>query len=451
MEGPLLKPGQVIPLHLDSLAIGGECVGRYQGMAVFATWGCPGDEAEVEITEVAARFARGVVRKVLSPSPDRVPAPCPHFGDCGGCQLQHTAYQAQLRHKTALVRDAVSRLAGLSDVEVAEAWAMQDPWRYRGRAEYHAVVDSSGQLVLGFARHHSHDIFALRECALQHPLSEQARVALLDLMPRVAQGGAERAALYGLETLASYATGEAIATLVCEGRPPFLASLAESLMSAVPGLAGVCAARQRGRGSPHRSPSELIHGKSHLVERLGDGSYRVSPDSFFQVNPRQGARIVSLVTEWAGVGPGDVVLDAYCGVGALLLPLARRARQAAGVEADEAALADARANLRRWRLKGVTLYQGRVERVLPRLGERGFRADVVVLDPPRKGCGPVVCEAAARLRPRRILLVSCHPATLARDLKLLAGHGYPARRLQPVDMFPQTWHVEAVAVCERAL
>jgi 23S rRNA (uracil1939-C5)-methyltransferase len=450
MTTPPVTVGQTIPVHLDSLAIGGECVGRYQGMAVFATWGCPGDEAEVEITEVASRFARGVVRKVLSPSPDRIPAPCPHFGDCGGCQLQHTAYPAQLRHKTSLVKDAVSRLAGLSGVEVAEAWGMDDPWRYRGRAQYHARLEPSGQVVFGFARYHSHDIFSLTECALQHPLSEQIRAAALRLLSRVAQGAAERAALLGLETVVSYAAEQALAVLVCEGRPPFVGSLAESLMQEVPGLVGVCVARQRGRGAPRRSPAELVVGRSHLVERLGEGAYRLSPDSFFQVNPRQAARVLSLVSEWADVGPSEVVVDAYCGVGTFLLPLARAARQAGGIEAEESALSDARANLRHWRLANTTLYHGRVERVLPRLAERGRRADVVVLDPPRKGCGPVVCEAAARLQPRRILLVSCHPATLARDLKLLAGHGYPARRLQPVDMFPQTWHVEALALCERA-
>ena len=448
MRDSPLSVGETVRLRLDSLAVGGEAVGRYQGLAVFALWGCPGEEAEVEITHLAPRFARGVVRKVILPSPDRVAPPCPHFGDCGGCQLQHISYQAQLRHKTTMVRDAVTRIGRLADVAVGETWGMKEPWCYRGRAEYQAHVDESGQVTLGFARHRSHEIVAVGRCRVQHPLSEQVRAALLELIPRLAQGPGERTAFLKLDTLVSHASGKAIATLVCDGQPPFLPSAAEALMREVPDLIGVCASRQRGMRAVHRSPARPLAGRPHLTESLGEGEYRISPDSFFQVNPQQAARIVALVQEWAEVSRGHVVVDTYSGVGTFLLPLARAARQAAGIESEESALTDARANLRRWRLSNVTLYKGEVERILPRLAERGWQPQVVVLDPPRKGCGPAVCAAVARLRPRRVILVSCHPATLARDLKTLAEHGYPARRVQPVDMFPQTWHVEAVALCE---
>jgi 23S rRNA (uracil1939-C5)-methyltransferase len=412
-------------------------------------WGCPGDQADVEITEVRERFARGLVREIIAPSLDRVPAPCPHFGYCGGCQLQHLVYPAQLRHKTQLVRDAVARIGGLPAVEIAETWGMDEPWRYRGRVEYHADLDENANLGLGFTRHHSHEIFSLHECALQHPLCEQVRASLVQLLPRFAQGGRERAALLDVECLVSFSDSECLVTLVCDGRPPFLPSLAEALMQQVSGVVGVAAARARGRLPSRRSPAAALVGKRHLVERLGGHPYRMSPDSFFQTNPQQAARVLELVKEWAAVGRSDGVLDLYSGVGTFLLPLAQVAQHAVGVEANEFALADARANLREWRLTNVALYQGKVERVLPRLAQRGWRTDVVVLDPPRSGCGPLVCAAAAKLNPKRIILVSCHPATLARDLKSLAQHGYPPRRIQPLDMFPQTWHVEAVGLCSR--
>jgi len=255
--------------------------------------------------------------------------------------------------------------------------------------------------------------------------------------------------LLEVETLVSFSSQHGLATLVCDGRPGFVTPLAERLMHEVEGLKGVLVARARGRLALRRSPSEVVVGEAHLVERLGEARYRISPDSFFQVNPSQAARMVELVRKWAEVRPRDGVLDLYSGVGTFLLPLARIAHHAVGVEADEAALVEARANLRRWRLTNVRLYEGKAENVLPRLAQRGWRSDVVVLDPPRKGCGPIVCAALAKLNPRRILLVSCHPATLARDLKSLAEHGYVVRRLQPIDMFPQTWHVEAIAICER--
>ncbi|UCC69298.1 MAG: 23S rRNA (uracil(1939)-C(5))-methyltransferase RlmD, partial [Armatimonadota bacterium] len=256
-------------------------------------------------------------------------------------------------------------------------------------------------------------------------------------------------ALLEIETLVSFASGRGLATLVCEGEPPFVRSAAEALMEEVGALAGVLFARKRGRGAPRRSPAEVVAGDAHLAEELSGGSYRVSPDSFFQSNPAQAARLLQLVREWAEVGRGDVVLDVYTGVGAFLLPLAREARRAIGVESEKASLSDARANVRRWGLRNVALYQGRAQRLLPRLVEKGQTADVVVLDPPRKGCGAIVCASVAKLQPRRIILVSCDPATLARDLKNLAEGGYSVHRVQPVDMFPQTWHVEAVAVCER--
>jgi 23S rRNA (uracil1939-C5)-methyltransferase len=468
-----MQTGDHITIHLDSLAAGGEAVGRHEGMAVFVMWGCPGDDAEAEITEVSDRFARGVVHKVITPSPDRVAAPCPHFGYCGGCQIQHIAYPAQLRHKTQIVRDAVSRIAGLASVEIADTWGMDVPWRYRNRVEYHAGADVSGAFYLGFTRTHTHDVFPLQECALQHPISERIRIALLDLVRhRVGQerascptadpdrGGAsthtvrpepapDPSSLLDLEVLVSFHSSQAAATLVCDGRPDFVRPLAEALMQRVPELIGVSAARARGRLALHRSPSESIAGKAHITERLGDSAYRVSPDSFFQSSPQQAARMLDLVMQWAFADRVSGVLDLYSGAGTFLLPLARRAHHAVAVEENAAALADLRANVRQWRLENVNYYEGKVERVLPRLAQRGWKTDVIVIDPPRKGAGPAVCTAAAKLGPRRIILVSCHPATLARDLKSLAGRGYVARRIQPIDMFPQTHHVEAVCLCER--
>jgi len=275
----------------------------------------------------------------------------------------------------------------------------------------------------------------------------------------------------------------------------------------LPDLVGVLAARRRGHAA-HRSPAELVWGDYHIAEQLAGQEYRVSGDSFFQSNPAQAGRMIGLVSEWAsppvplsktgeGASRAGLVLDLYSGVGTFLLPLARGARRAIGVEESESAVEDAKANARAGRLRNITLHERRVERILPRLAERasppfdsaqgrpspspslergrqtsppfpplrarrggdnsgakeseltrGEVPDVVILDPPRKGCGPIVAALVAKLRPRRVILVSCHPATLARDLKSFAEHGYPCRRVQPIDMFPQTWHVEAVAVCE---
>jgi 23S rRNA (uracil1939-C5)-methyltransferase len=270
------------------------------------------------------------------------------------------------------------------------------------------------------------------------------------IIPRVDQGGRERSLLLGVDTFVSFSSGQALVTLVCEGRPAFLSSVGEELTREVPDVAGVLAARKRGRGGVHRSPAEVIIGKGHLSENIEECTYRVSADSFFQTNPTQAARAVELVREWAEVNRGDTLADLYCGVGTFLLPLAASAQRALGVEESRSAVLDAQANQRLRRLHNVRFYERKVERILPRWVERGRTADVVVLDPPRKGAGPIVTASVAKLQPRRIILISCDPATLARDLKHLAELGYPCRRVQPIDMFPQTWHVEAIATCERA-
>jgi len=438
-----------VRLRLDSLAVGGEAVGRHEGMAVFVSGGCPGDEVEVDITEVSRRFARGVVREVLTASRDRVEPLCRHFGDCGGCQIQHIGYPAQLRHKGAMVRDALERIGGLKNIHVPEVWGMEKPWGYRNRAEYRAQMNDSDGVELGFARHHSHDIVSLDECRVQHPISEAIRRSIIDLTSRIARSTGEWKMLLGVETLISFASGGGIATLICDGRPSFLESLVDALSENVPNLRGVLFARRRGQ-SPHRSPAEILVGDGYIVEGIGDKQYRVSSDSFFQTNPIQAARVVNLVEEWADVGPDDRVLDLYSGVGTFLLPLARRARRAWGVEDSASAARDAYGNARWWGVSGVRVYERRVERFLERWVDQRRTADIVVLDPPRKGCGPLVLGRVARLEPHRIVLVSCQPATLARDLKTLADLGYAMIGIQPIDMFPQTWHVETVVVCERS-
>jgi 23S rRNA (uracil1939-C5)-methyltransferase len=449
MSESVVHVGDRVRLHLDSLAAGGEAVGRYGGMAVFARWGCPGDEAEVEITEVAARFARGAVVEVVTPSPDRVTPPCGEAGNCGGCQLQHIAYPAQLHYKAAIIRDTLTRIGGFEGIEIGGMWGMDDPWHYRNRAEYHARLDESGGLVLGFLRHRSHEVVPGDACRLNHPLVERLREATERAMARVAQSPEERADFLRLDAFVSVAREEALPTFVCRGRPPYLAALAEAVAEGVPEVIGVAAARSRGPTIAHRSPAEKLLGKSRLIEYLGEGGYQVSPDSFFQVNPAQATRLLALVEEWAGVTREDTIIYAYCGVGAFLLPLARRSGPAVGLESDDAAITDARLNIAHWRLRNVRLQRGKVETVLPRLAREGARADVIVLDPPRRGAGPVAATAAARLAPKRIILVSCDAATMARDLKTLAEHGYPPRRVQPIDMFPHTAHIEAVALCAR--
>jgi len=422
-------------------------VARHGGMAVFAAGGAPGDVAEVEITQVARRFARGRVVEVIEPGPSRVEAPCPHYPRCGGCQLQHVAYDEQVRQKEMIARDAVERIGRVQGVEPEPAIGMDDPWRYRNKAEYAVTLAPDG-LAVGFFEAQSHEVVAVEDCLVQHPLGVEVMRAFREAARETEwladwEAGAGPAAQ--LVTRVSTAQQVALATIVYPAHAGQPHAVAERMMEAVPNLVGVTAAPTKRARLPASPRSRPLLGEWAIEERLGGMRFRVSADSFFQVNTAQAERLADLVAAWAAVEPGETVVDAYCGVGLFMVALGRQGARVMGIESHGGALRDARANARRARLEEARLVNGKVERLLPMMARRGMEADVVVLDPPRAGCGKAALAGAAGMKPRAMVLVSCDPATLARDLRALGEMGYRLDRLQVVDVFPQSCHVEAVA------
>lgn len=444
---PPLKVGEVVTLQMDGLAAGGDFVARHGPFAVFVSGSAPGEVAQVEITEVAKTFARGRLISIVTPSPQRVPPTCPHAVDCGGCDLQQVDYPAQLEEKSRLMRETLRRIGGFSEVEMPPPLGMKQPWAYRNKVEYFAGRDSQGKIFLGFIRRGTHEVVPISGCAVLHPLSEQVRVALNELVNVHTQGAEEKNALVKVVSRVSFAMERACITLVTLGRPAFVVTLANALMERLPEVSGVCQASVRSPHSAHHSPAELVAGSPYLIERVGDWTFRISPDSFFQVNTRQTAVLTNIVDEYAGVGEEEILIEGYSGVGTFLLPLGAKARMATGIEESQSALADAHANIKKHRLENTRIYQGEVESILPRFAARKWHAGAVVLDPPRQGCGKAAIAAAAKLEPRALVIVSCDPATLARDLRFAAAAGYPPRKVQLVDMFPHTWHTESVTLC----
>lgn len=440
LSSNLLVTGDRIELQLESLAAGGEMMAHCHGLAVFVRGGVPGDRCLVEITGRTPHFARGRALKVLEPSPHRAPARCRHSLECGGCQLQELAYPEQLRQKKRLVEDSLSRIGRLQ-VEVGDPLGMADPWRYRNQAEYAVGPEGIGYFEVG-----THRVIPVEDCLLQHPISIAILRAAGDWLQSAWASAGE---IRRLETRVSFSSGEALA--IISGRPPLerLRPLADEISRRVPELAGVLAAASKGPGGLQRGASHPLLGRDHLRERLGEWEYRVGADSFFQVNPAQAERLLALALETAGLSGRQAVIDCYCGVGTFLIPAALRSRLAAGIEDSPSAARDVRANLRHYRLERCELLEGRAERELPRAADRGWKAEVVLLDPPRRGCAPGVLEALPRLGASRVIVISCHPATLARDLGTLTRLGYRINHVQPVDMFPHTWHIECLALAER--
>jgi 23S rRNA (uracil1939-C5)-methyltransferase len=451
---PRPKRGETIELLVDDLAFGGEGVGRLDGYVVFVRGGLPGDRLRVRVVEARARYGRGAIEAVLVPSPDRVEAPCPYFGQCGGCRLQHLAYPAQLAFKEKQVRDCLTRLGGLPPFELRPIVPAPEPYGYRNKMEF-TVVEPGPAIGLHAAERYD-VVLDIERCLLQSDtmnallaaVRAEARARGLSVWdPRT-----ERGLLRFVTVREGRRTGEAMINVVASAPDvAVLMPLADAVKAAVPATTSVVLnVNDRKASVAVGSEEHLLLGRDHITESLDGVTFQVSAGSFFQTNTVQAERLFGLAAEACALDGSETVLDLYAGTGAITLLLARRARHVYGVELSPAAVADATRNARANGIGNVTFVAGEVRHVLPQLLRDGVRAPVVVADPPRAGFHPKALAALAALAPARIVYVSCNPATLARDVGDLARHGYRLEWAQPVDMFPQTPHIEAVARLSRA-
>ena len=452
----MAKPrrGDTLELVVDDLAFGGEGVGRVNGYVIFVRGGLPGDRLQVTVTEARGRYGRGTISAVLTPSPDRVEAPCPYFGQCGGCRLQHFAYAAQLAFKEKQVRDCLTRLGGLPPFELRPIVPAPEPYGYRNKMEF--TVAGPGPAVGLHAAERYDVVLDIERCLLQ----SETMNALLDEFRRQARARglsvwepqSERGLLRFLTLREGRRTGEAMVNVVASA--PDVAALmpvAEALKLRVPATASVLLNVNDKKASVAIGSEEhLLLGRDQITESLDGVSFQISANSFFQTNTVQAERLFAIVAEACALEGRETVLDLYSGTGAISLLLARRAARVYGVELSAAAVADAVRNARANGIDNCTFLAGEVRHVLPALMNDGVRAEVVVADPPRAGFHPRALSALAALGPERLVYVSCNPATLARDVGDLARQGYRLQWVQPVDMFPQTPHIEAVARLSRA-
>lgn len=457
---PALPPGSRFALQVDGLASGGDGVGRHGGIAVFAPQAAPGDVLRVEVTAGAARHARARILSVERPGPDRVAPPCPVVGACGGCAWQHLRYDAQLQWKRTLVVEALRRLGHVEepDALVHPTLPADPPWRYRHKMAVPFGPPPRPGLPprAGFFAARSHDIVPFEECVIQHPaldraLRESRRLAASLNVP-VYDERTGRGELRHLVGRASHGGGRVLLCLVtARPEPRWAAPLASGLMAALPECAGVVLNVHAGPGSAILGPeTRPLLGETRLVEELDGLRFLVSAPSFFQVSPVQAAALYRTAVAQADPPAGGSAFDLYAGVGTLSLYLARRAGAVEAVEDVPAAVADGRRNAEaNGQGARVRFHCGPAEEIVPRLVAAGARPDVAVLDPPRRGATEPVLAAVAAAAPRRVVYVSCNPATLARDIGILEASGYRLAEVRPVDMFPQTPHVECSALLER--
>ena len=401
-----------IQVEVTGMAHGGDALARHEGKVIFVPYALPGEEILVELTEEKAKYARAHLLEVITASPQRVEPRCPHFGTCGGCHWQHIAHETQLGLREETLRSQLKRIGHLTDISVKPSLGMSNPWHYRNHVQLH--LDEAGRL--GFMAAGEHRVVAIQECHIMHQLVADVFAALDLDFP-----GLERVSIR-----AGITTGEQLLIL-------------ETLGQAAPALEAdmpISCVLLLENGTP-----VTYVGDNYISENVAGRSFRISATSFFQANTAQTEQVLETVRHYLAPQGNEVLLDIYCGVGTFGLSLADEVGKVIGIEEGEAAIADARLNSQE--MANVQFLQGRVEDLLPDLEEK---VDMVVLDPPRQGCHRKALAALLKLAPRKIAYVSCDPATLARDVKGLVQGGYELLEIQPVDMFPQTSHVEAVAL-----
>lgn len=453
MDYAVIEKGEVYEVEIADIGTNGEGIGKIGGLTVFVENGVPGDKVKVIIETVKKNYSVGRIMDILVPSRHRVVPVCTYADTCGGCQIQQIDYKAQLKLKTDMVKAAISRIGKLKDVLIHDTVGMDEPNYYRNKAQFPVSV-ADGKALIGFYKKGSHEIINIESCYIQHSINDYIISAIKAYMDQNKVDAYDEATGKGLIrhliTKVGFATGEIMVMLVtAESKIPNKEHLIQLLIKEIPKV-NIIQNINRKKGNKILGDECItIYGKDRIVDYIGELQFLISPLSFFQVNPMQTKILYNKVLEFAELSGKETVCDIYCGIGTISLFLAQRAKKVYGVEVVEAAIEDAKENAAINNIHNVEFFTGEAEEVFPRLYKQGLRADVVVVDPPRKGCDEKVLDTIVKLNPQRIVYVSCNPATLARDLKYLDENGYRTVEVQPVDMFPHTSHVECVVRLQR--
>lgn len=467
------KKNQEVILKIDDLGNNGEGIGHVDGYALFVKEVLPGETIRAGIMKCKKNYGFARLLEVLEPSPDRVEPQCPAARPCGGCTLQHLSYNAQLRYKENKVKNCLTRIGGvdLTTVEWLPILRMQEetPWHYRNKAQFpvREQLDENGKLhaATGFYAGHSHRVIPMTDCAIQAPIMCEILEIVLAWMDNnniPAYNEEHRTGLVRhIYIRTGYHTGQIMVCLVLNAPNKKKMGINEGKFTAlvdnltkIDGMTSICL-----NFNPENTnvilgkKTSTLWGEDAIEDTIGGIRYRISPQSFYQVNPVQTEKLYRTALEFADIKPGETVWDLYCGIGTISLFIAKElggAGEVIGVEIVPEAIENAKENARRNNITNARFYAGAAEEVVPKLisadGSESAKADVVVVDPPRKGCDQTLLDTIVRMSPKRIVYVSCDPATLARDVKVLAEKGYEVKKARTCDMFPMGGHVESIVL-----
>ena len=449
------RKNDLVTLEIEDCGIDGEGIGKADGFTVFVKDAVIGDTVTAKIIKAKKNYGYGRLMEVLKPSPYRVEPKCEFARQCGGCQLQALSYDQQLVFKTNKVKGHLERIGGFTDIPMEPIIGMDELFHYRNKAQFPVGRNKEGKIVTGFYAGRTHNIIENRDCALGVAENKEVLDRVIAHMEKYGIEPYNEATGKGLVRHVliryGYFTKEVMVCLILNGNKiPKEEQLVKSLCE-IPGMTSITINVNKKHSNVILGEEiRLLWGQEYITDRIGDISYQISPLSFYQVNPMQTQKLYAKALEYADLHGQETVWDLYCGIGTISLFLAQKAKFVRGVEIVPAAIENAKENAKLNGLENTEFFVGKAEEVLPReYKKNGVYADVIVVDPPRKGCDETLLETMVEMNPDRIVYVSCDSATLARDLKYLCERGYELRKVCPVDQFGMTVHVETVVLLSK--
>ena len=449
------RKNDIVTLEIVDCGTDGEGIGKADGFTVFVKDAVIGDTIMAKIMKAKKNYGYGRLMEILKPSPYRVEPVCLSARQCGGCQLQAVSYEEQKVFKEKKLRGHLERIGGFTEFPMEPLIGMDDPYHYRNKAQFPVGRNKEGRIVTGFYAGRTHAIIENRDCALGIPQNKDVLDRVIAHMEKYNIAPYDEATGKGLVrhifVRYGFFTGELMVCLIINGQDlPHQRELVEKLCE-IPGMTSISLNMNKKRSNVILGDKvKTIWGEDYITDKIGDISYEISPLSFFQVNPKQTWKLYSKALEYADLHGEETVWDLYCGIGTISLFLAQKAKFVRGVEIVPAAIEDAKRNAQINHIENVEFFVGKAEEVLPREYEKnGVYADVIVVDPPRKGCDEMLLKTILKMQPKRVVYVSCDSATLARDLRFLCDNGYELKKVCGVDQFPQTVHVETVVLLSK--
>ena len=445
-----LEKGTIVETKIIDISHEGKGVAKVDGLTVFIDGGTIGDTVKAEITQMKKNFAFGKTLEIIKPSRYRVESNCKTSEDCGGCQLRELDYEKQLKLKTDKVKNDFERIGKLKNVLIHDTIGMNKPVRYRNKAQVPV-----GENHIGFYKKGSNSIVDTDECVIQSKETEKVIAIIREFMKKYDVSGyskrTSRGTIRHIVTRMSFKTKDMMVIIVTNSHKlPHKEELIEMIRTQMPNVKSIIQnVNDKKTNLVMGEKNKIIYGHGKIIDYIGELQFKISPNSFFQVNPKQTQLLYEKALKFADLKKDDTVFDIYSGIGSLSLFLSKKAKKVYGVEVVKEAIEDARENAKLNNIKNVEFFEGTAESVLAQFCEEGKFANVVVLDPPRKGCETEVLESIVKLSPDRIVYVSCNPSTLARDLQYLSENGFTVKEAQPVDMFAGSVHVETVVLIEK--